>query len=217
MKKYLKSKFEEEGGLGTFETQNDQTERDRKENPPATVVAKNESVQATNEKPFTEIKQEIPTTSATEPQKLNIQPPLPPYPPPDDPVSEIKQEIMEDDHEYMQAQNDQMMVGYQVDAENIKPKPITCKNFVRGKFTHDMFLDQLPGVYVFCIDFRNRQCRYERCKYVHADVLEEERFYRTGYLPPHTIAHWKPTLAPPPHPPPLPPPPPPPPEGMYFL
>ncbi|XP_050665054.1 salivary glue protein Sgs-4-like [Leptidea sinapis] len=73
-----------------------------------------------------------------------------------------------------------------------------CRDFIRGtcnregtcKFSHncDSSTD-LVGVYTFCRDYQTKKCRYlSRCKYVHANIFEEQRFYRTGYLPPHAFA-----------------------------
>lgn len=174
-----------------------------------------------------------------DPPAANVQPPLPLVPPPPDvpwiPVN-VKQEVQ--DIEYKDE------FGYELkqaapEQEDIKPSVEICRDFIRGtcnrtgpcRYAHKYELSQLVGIFTFCREFQTKGCTYSKCKYVHADIFEEQNFYRTGYLPPCAFTHQKKpsevtntttstsvtissviqTLPPPP-PPPLPPPPPPPPE-----
>ncbi|CAH2034870.1 unnamed protein product, partial [Iphiclides podalirius] len=64
-------------------------------------------------------------------------------------------------------------------------------------------ISHLVGIYTFCWNFQNSVCTHPNCKYVHATVFEEQRFYRTGELPPHVLAYHKNVkIWPPPPPPP---------------
>ncbi|KAJ8736944.1 hypothetical protein PYW07_000215 [Mythimna separata] len=155
------------------------------------------------------------------PEKVNkvsstAQPPLPPNPPPPDtPTSTVhdmivtvKQEI---DDEYISS-TAEMSPGLEhtdklkataatikVDHTEEKPGVTMCRNFARGTckkgtaciFAHQLILSQLPGVYTFCRNFQNSVCSFPKCKFVHATVFEKEHFFRTGYLPPHALAHLK--------------------------
>ncbi|XP_063394535.1 bromodomain-containing protein 4-like isoform X1 [Cydia fagiglandana] len=161
------------------------------------------------------------------------QPPLPLEPPPTTPIDfslPHKQEIEDQSrlgsptlnlYETNEVSSLSSATNYdtsQVEASE-KQKKTICRDFIRGtcsragtcKYAHERDLSQLPGVYTFCKNFQNTVCTYPYCKYVHASIFEEQRFYRTGILPPHALAHHK---KPPPAPMPtvLPPPPPPPPE-----
>lgn len=162
--------------------------------------------------------------------KPGIQPPLPLEPPPHDALYDcsnirIKQEIS--DPEYKMADKspdsgsqDTPESGESQDSSDRLKMPI-CRDFIRGtckrqgtcKFAHKYDISQLRGVYTFCHKYQNSVCTYANCKYVHASVFEEGNFYRTGILPPHSLAHYKKVnvLQPPP-----PPPPPPPPEGNLY-
>ncbi|XP_075983652.1 uncharacterized protein LOC142981540 isoform X2 [Anticarsia gemmatalis] len=189
-------------------------------------------------------------TSHSVAMQVAVNPPLPPDPPPpENPEVVIKQEVIDDGYQYNSTVTsyEQMYKNYLQDASDKQasdapqepvvhtcaeaPKERTmCRNFARGTcekgsaciFAHELIVSQLPGVYTFCRNYQNRMCTYERCKFVHATVFEKEFFFRTGYLPPHAIAHLKKpppqpaAAAPPPPPPPVeqppPPPPPPPPE-----
>ncbi|XP_038219946.1 formin-binding protein 4-like [Zerene cesonia] len=174
-------------------------------------------------------------------KKTDVQPPLPPVPPPPDSpwnVS-VKQEVV--DHEYIGAygpyDGGKKPSQDQPQREDVKPRATICRDYVRGtckrigtcRYAHKFDISQLVGVYTFCRDFQTKVCKHANCKYVHADVFEEQNFYRTGYLPPHAFSHKRTTssqsseansmssstsaaVQPPPPPPPLPPPPPPPPE-----
>ncbi|CAG4967519.1 unnamed protein product [Colias eurytheme] len=174
-------------------------------------------------------------------KKTEIQPPLPPQPPPpDEPWNvTVKQEV--EDHEYTGAygpyDSEDKTTQEQPEQDDVKPRVTICRDYIRGtckrigtcRFAHIFDVSQLVGVYTFCRDFQTKVCKFANCKYVHADVFEEQNFYRTGYLPPHAFTHKRTTnsqlseaspmsasaalaLQPPPPPPPLPPPPPPPPE-----
>ncbi|XP_026739720.1 zinc finger CCCH domain-containing protein 10-like isoform X2 [Trichoplusia ni] len=151
-----------------------------------------------------------------------VQPPLPPNPPPPEspPIINLKKEIEDDEYGTTES-NGEFNHAESLLAESIKtdqsevadkPEVTMCRNFARGtckkgtacKFAHELILSQLPGVYTFCRNFQNSVCTYPKCKFVHATVFEKEHFFRTGYLPPHTLAHLKETnvLQPPPPPPP---------------
>ncbi|CAH0577956.1 unnamed protein product [Chrysodeixis includens] len=151
-----------------------------------------------------------------------VQPPLPPNPPPPEspPIINLKQEIEDDEYgstenstEFNQAEK-LLTDKIKTDQSEVSDKPevTMCRNFARGTckkgtaciFAHELILSQLPGVYTFCRNFQNSVCTFPKCKFVHATVFEKEHFFRTGFLPPHTLAHLKENnvLQPPPPPPP---------------
>lgn len=207
MKKYLKSKFEE---MNASEDKNNQeTQPVNTKNVPANVTNNKNEPGPSNSAP----KQDT-ASATTVSQPSTIQPPLPPNPPPDTPLCEIKQEVIDTDYEYPRAQNalEQLITEYKSDPPDhdqeqdqdqppLPPEsgPTMCRNYIRGTckkgpaciFTHELIISQLPGVYTFCRNFQNRQCTRPKCNFVHATVFEKEHFYRTGYLPPHTLAHLK--------------------------
>uniref|UniRef100_A0A2A4JE70 C3H1-type domain-containing protein n=1 Tax=Heliothis virescens TaxID=7102 RepID=A0A2A4JE70_HELVI len=192
MKKYLKSKFEEANQLMAKSSQEG-------------------SGYDTQEK-----------VKNTPVQSAQVQPPLPPNPPPPDtPPLIVKQEIEDEDYkenetpsEYNQTE-ELKTITIKTDQSEASEKPnvTMCRNFARGTckkgaaciFAHELILSQLPGVYTFCRNFQNSVCAFPKCKFVHATVFEKEHFFRTGYLPPHTLAHLKEgAVAQPPPPPPQP-------------
>ncbi|KAL4717441.1 hypothetical protein ACJJTC_000590 [Scirpophaga incertulas] len=68
------------------------------------------------------------------------------------------------------------------------------KKCIRGaacNFSHEIIPEQMEYVYKFCIDFENRKCKRPACGYVHATTSEKERFINTGELPPHVFDHLK--------------------------
>ncbi|XP_052751488.1 uncharacterized protein LOC128199963 isoform X3 [Galleria mellonella] len=91
------------------------------------------------------------------------------------------------------------MKEYSMELKPNKRKKIMCKDFVRGCckrgeaciYAHELDLDQLNGVYKFCRDFANGKCKRLLCVFVHATTFEKENFFRTGILPPHTLSHLK--------------------------
>ena len=143
------------------------------------------------------------------------QPPLPPNPPPPDSppmIINLKQEIEDDDYkgststeissDFSQSEEIKATAAViKTDNSEEKPGVTMCRNFARGTckkgaaciFAHELILSQLPGVYTFCRNFQNSVCSFPKCKFVHATVFEKEHFFRTGYLPPHTLAHLKET------------------------
>ncbi|KAJ8737853.1 hypothetical protein PYW08_000448 [Mythimna loreyi] len=156
---------------------------------------------------------------------VEAQPPLPPNPPPPDTppmILNVKQEV--EDEEYTCSTTEKSSdlehleevkaaaATIKVDYSEEKPGVTMCRNFARGTckkgaaciFAHELILSQLPGVYTFCRNFQNSVCSFPKCKFVHATVFEKEHFFRTGYLPPHALAHLKESTAPPQAPPPLP-------------
>ncbi|KAM3968729.1 uncharacterized protein ACR2FA_000239 [Aphomia sociella] len=173
MKKYLKFKFEEAGKMLEQSNLN---------------VAIDEATQK-----ITEQKDKV---------KLVLQPPLPPNsPPPDSPPSfTLKKEIedvYEVNSEEKNVESEEYAVG--VGSEPEKPKKTMCKDFVRGTckrgesciYAHELDLTQLRGVYKFCRDYANGKCKRPLCFFVHATTFEKEEFFRSGYLPPHTLNHIK--------------------------
>ncbi|KAJ8737852.1 hypothetical protein PYW08_000447 [Mythimna loreyi] len=153
------------------------------------------------------VNNKIPVSSAA-------QPPLPPNPPPPDTpplIVKVKQEI-EDEYTDTTETTPTNAATIKVDHSEEKPGVTMCRNFARGTckkgaaciFAHELILSQLPGVYTFCRNFQNSVCSFPKCKFVHATVFEKEHFFRTGYLPPHALAHLKESTAPPQAPPPLP-------------
>ncbi|XP_063546725.1 uncharacterized protein LOC134754360 [Cydia strobilella] len=179
-----------------------------------------------------------PITSLEEQKALlekakHAQPPLPLEPPPTTPIDfslPHKQEIEDHGyqsrlrsptlnlHETSEVSSLSLPTDYdtsQVEA-SVKPEKTMCRDYIRGTcsragtcvYAHELILSQLPGVYTFCKNFQNTGCTFPYCKYVHASIFEEQRFYRTGEI---ALAHHK---KPPPAPMPtvLAPPPPPPPE-----
>lgn len=183
MKKYLKYKFEEAGCTGHFT--------------PNGVEEPHPSPQNVDE----DIK-----------LRITVQPPLPPNSPPPDnlPPFVLKKEIEDDDYEKSSVDNT-INMGKEALSESEKPKPTEvtqekpkktmCKDFVRGIckrgesciYAHELDLSQLNGVYKFCRDFANGKCKRAMCYFVHASTFEMESFFRTGYLPPHTLSHLKET------------------------
>ncbi|PZC75211.1 hypothetical protein B5X24_HaOG206566 [Helicoverpa armigera] len=198
MKKYLKSKFEE-----MVKARESQRE---------VALEKSASGHDAQEKVNTPV------------QSALVQPPLPPNPPPPDTpplLVNLKQEIEDDDYKQNEPPSEYnhteelKTINIKTDQSEASEKPNVdmCRNFARGnckkgaacKFVHEMILSQLPGVYTFCKNFQNSVCAYPKCKFVHATVFEKENFFRTGYLPPHTLAHLKEgAVAQPPPPPPQP-------------
>lgn len=139
----------------------------------------------------------------------SIQPPLPPNPPPPDSPPVIKKEKEDEetscDSEAIKMQNNENENGISgtelAEEDDAKLKRETmCRNYIRGTcdrgssciFVHRVIRSQLKDVYKFCIDFQNPSgCTRPQCKFVHATVFEKENFYKTAYLPPHTVAHLK--------------------------
>lgn len=173
MKKYLKSKFEEANS-----SPNQSSDRSTTPN----------SEEAKTVKP-----QQATSSSMAQ----QIQPPLPPNSPPPEFLIVPKQEV--EDREY----NDRSEVPVQQTEEvgsgvsRTAPEEIMCRQWARGSCTrgatciyvHKIILAQLPGVYTFCENFQNTVCNLSKCKFVHATVFEKEHYYRTGFLPPHTVVH----------------------------
>ncbi|XP_063633082.1 uncharacterized protein LOC134804091 isoform X2 [Cydia splendana] len=169
------------------------------------------------------------------PVKPVVHPPLPLEPPPPDklpvmPVP-IKNEIIDNDYpdqesgqespnlsaELSTAGTEETSLRLNEEQDNQaaeRSKVTVCRDFIRGtcvrvgcKYAHQRDLSQLMGVYTFCRNFQNSVCTLPLCKYVHATVFEEQEFYRTGVLPPHSQYHFKKAfymLLPPPPPPPPP-------------
>lgn len=161
------------------------------------------------------VQEEGKNTTNVQPQNTsNVQPPLPPNPPPPGTppmIINLKKEIVDDEYqsndpksqEYINTE-ELIKTTIKTDQETDEPKVIMCRNFVRGTckkgaaciFAHKLILSQLPGVYTFCRNFQNSVCSFPKCKFVHATVFEKEHFFRSGYLPPHTLAHLKESAAP---------------------
>ncbi|KAH9634775.1 hypothetical protein HF086_012641, partial [Spodoptera exigua] len=190
MKKYLKSKFEESNQMSEQSSPTEVTN--------ATMRTNNQEEVKSN---------------------ANVQPPLPPNPPPPDTppmIINLKQEIVDDEYQNNDTksqefiQTDELKTTIKTDQSETaeEPKVIMCRNFVRGTckkgaaciFAHKLILSQLPEVYTFCRNFQNSACTFPKCKFVHATVFEKEYFFRSGYLPPHTLAHLKENTAPQPVP-----------------
>ncbi|KAJ0184093.1 hypothetical protein K1T71_000516 [Dendrolimus kikuchii] len=190
MKKYLKSKFVEESSASN-------------------------SANSDSDSPSMSNEQQHNKEPANQ-QASEGQPPLPPNPPsPDTPVV-IKTE-KEDVEEYPCNPDTQEVAPNEsatfntntqaTAAENKDEEETMCRNFIRGTcergatciFVHKLILSQLKHVYRFCINFQNRSgCNRPHCKFVHATVFEQEHFFKTGVLPPHTMAHLKQENAAPP-------------------
>ncbi|CAF4887133.1 unnamed protein product [Pieris macdunnoughi] len=128
----------------------------------------------------------------------NVQPPLPLVPPPPDiPWTPVKVKEEVEDAEYKQEFKYEAKEE-KTEQEDVKPREV-CRDFIRGtckrvgpcRYAHKFDLSQLVGVFTFCREFQTKRCSYPNCKYVHADVFEEQNFYRTGYLPPRAFAHQK--------------------------
>ncbi|XP_022833137.1 uncharacterized protein LOC111361038 [Spodoptera litura] len=181
MKKYLKSKFEEANQMSDQSSPTEMTD----------ASARTNVLQDVN-------------------HNANVQPPLPPNPPPPDSppmITNLKQEIVDDEYQNNDTnsqefiQTDELRTTIKTDQSEATEQPnvIMCRNFVRGTckkgaaciFAHKLILSQLPGVYTFCRNFQNSVCSFPKCKFVHATVFEKEYFFRSGYLPPHTLAHLK--------------------------
>lgn len=185
MKKYLKSKFVEENSASN-------------------------STASDSESPSMNTEQQ----QKKEPENQDnsdVQPPLPPNPPsPEAPVV-IKKE-KEDVEEYSCNVETQEVKPNPLEQYNPTQQPqastddaketgeTMCRNYIRGTcergssciYAHKLILSQLKYVYRFCINFQNRSgCNRPYCKFVHATVFEQEYFYKTGFLPPHTMAHLK--------------------------
>ncbi|KAJ8736942.1 hypothetical protein PYW07_000213 [Mythimna separata] len=142
---------------------------------------------------------------------VEAQPPLPPNPPPPDTppmITNVKQEVEDDEYTCSTTETSSDLehleeiktaATIKVDHSEEKPGVTMCRNFARGTckkgtaciFAHELILSQLPGVYTFCRNFQNSVCSFPKCKFVHATVFEKEHFFRTGYLPPHALAHLK--------------------------
>ncbi|RVE50705.1 hypothetical protein evm_004615 [Chilo suppressalis] len=82
---------------------------------------------------------------------------------------------------------------HKIDCKNQK----MCRDFVRNEcirgascmYAHEIDFSQLEGVYKFCRDFENESCNRPVCHFVHATTFEKEHFFRTAKLPPHTLVH----------------------------
>lgn len=132
------------------------------------------------------------------PVNVMIQPPLPPNPPPPDTLITLKKEIIDDEYENGQSINqpETAMAEYTTEEPTEKSDKTMCRDFARGsctrpacKHAHEIILSQLPGVFTFCKNFQNQGCNRPKCKFVHASVFEKEFYFRSGYLPPHALAH----------------------------
>lgn len=175
MKKYLKSKFEEAN-----------SSPNQSSDPSTTPNSEDH-----------ETFQSWQASLSTMAQK--VQPPLPPNSPPPQFLVVPKKEVVDEGY------NDNSGTKSQLDKDNEhstadkKQEKIMCRQFARAMcnrgstciYVHELILSQLPGVYTFCKNFQNSICNFPKCKFVHATVFEKEHFYRTGYLPPHTLAHLK--------------------------
>ncbi|XP_059055228.1 uncharacterized protein LOC131849223 isoform X2 [Achroia grisella] len=177
MKKYLKSKFEEEDKVAST----------------SSVPSGSASTSMSNK--ILENDSKV---------KMTVQPPLPPNsPPPDNPLNfKLKTEVVDDTYEVSTEKKPNMeQTGeYSIEFESAeKPKKTMCKDFIRGTckrgetciYAHVLDLAQLKGVYKFCRDYANGKCKRAMCFFVHATTFEKESFFRTGYLPPHTLSHLK--------------------------
>ncbi|CAH2034868.1 unnamed protein product, partial [Iphiclides podalirius] len=165
-----------------------------------------------------------PNSSKQDALKPEVQPPLPLDPPPPDKPPNmsltLKEEVEDieynspgeepssDTMNHSESTIDRSKTNGVDEAEKSRPM---CRDFIRGKcirpgtckFRHQCDVSQLVGIYTFCRNFQNSVCTLPNCKYVHATVFEEQRFYRTGELPPHALAHHKKVnILPPPPPPP---------------
>lgn len=67
-----------------------------------------------------------------------------------------------------------------------------CKEYLKNDctsticdFRHNILMEDLPNLYEFCIDYQNTTCTRRPCKFIHATVMEQEWFYKTGFLPEH--------------------------------
>lgn len=77
-------------------------------------------------------------------------------------------------------------------------KPI-CKDFLRNKcirrnclYRHEYDKNLVYSLCKFCKDFQNKgYCKYQNCKYLHATVYEQERFYEGFPLPQRAYSHLK--------------------------
>lgn len=172
-----------------------------------------------------------PSLSHDEQDKVNssnnstqvVQPQLPPNPSPESlPLINLNKNIIDDGNSSTDNAPDLKQSNMAITVTNMKtneseapkkPKVIMCRDYSRGtcrkgascRFAHKLILSQLPGVYTFCRNFQNAVCTLPKCKYVHATIFEEQHFYRTGHLSPHTLSHLKKRNAQQ-QPPPLPPP-----------
>lgn len=138
------------------------------------------------------------------PQQNNMaeraQPPLPPNSPPPEFLIVPKKEVVDKDYDKSAVQAP-TSTNDSVEVVKKAPTEIMCRQFARGMCTrgasciyvHKTILDQLPGVYTFCKNFQNTVCSLPKCKFVHATVFEKEHYYRTGFLPTHTLTHLKET------------------------
>lgn len=142
-----------------------------------------------------------------------IQPPLPLDPPPPDspPPANVspKKEIIEETKlssplsPEINAVIKTEKLNDDSEIVDIKTKRAVCRDFLRNSCTKDnncrfrhkldleLDLSELHRLYIFCKDYQNSICTYPNCRFVHASVFEEERFYRTGILPPNALSHQK--------------------------
>ncbi|XP_048488674.1 uncharacterized protein LOC119694745 isoform X1 [Plutella xylostella] len=122
-------------------------------------------------------------------------PPLPLGPPPPDspghePAADTHDEFNEEILNNIKKEKD--------DGEKQVKTGDVCRNFIRGnctrgagtcRFAHKHDLALLKKITNFCRDYQNSICKHKNCRFVHASIFEQEKFYRTGVLPPHATAH----------------------------
>lgn len=134
--------------------------------------------------------------------------PLPPYPPPESKLINIKKEIVADEYNSRKNPSDfnQSDVTISVSTitpilceyyETIKPtlvlkrskrKKTMCRYYILGicrngdscKYAHK---------FIFCEDFMENLCKLPKCNYIHANEFERECFVKTGKLPRRTLRH----------------------------